>query len=91
MSNAPLTAARRVPFRPIKAHEALDSFRRLWSDPPKLKAIGIYCLFDRIAGKFIGRSVLGPNSSNLMPGAELIRQFATRRVSDESSEAGACL
>jgi hypothetical protein len=91
MSDAPLTAARRSSLQANKAHETLDSFRGLWSDPPELKAIGIYCLFDSIAGEFIGRSVLGPHSSNLMPGAELIRQFATRRVSDESSEAGACL
>ena len=84
---------RTAPSHPsqAEARKALATFRHLWSDPPELETIGINCLFDRFAGKIIGRSALGPNPSNLLPGAKLIRQFAARRVSDESSEAGACL
>ena len=84
---------RTAPSHPsqAEARRALATFRHLWSDPPELETIGINCLFDRFAGKIIGRSALGPNPSNLLPGAKLIRQFAARRVSDESSEASACL
>ena len=45
-------------------------------------------LFDRITGKFVRRSVLGRDRTNLPLGTKLIGQFAARGVSGKRSQTG---
>jgi hypothetical protein len=75
----------------VPGRQILASLRHLWLDAPELEAFGIDRLFDRIARKIIGRSIIRPNRPYVMPGAELIRQLAAGRVSDKSPQTGMCI
>jgi hypothetical protein len=48
-------------------------------------------LFDRMAGKTVRRSILGSDRTKLPPGAKLIGQLASGRVSGERSQTGVCI
>jgi hypothetical protein len=58
---------------------------------PELKAMSVDRLFDRVAGKIVRRSVLGPDSTNLSPGTKLVGQLAPRHISGERSQTGVCI
>jgi hypothetical protein len=49
------------------------------------EAMSVDCFFDRMAGKIVRRSVLGPDPANLLPRTKLIWQTGPRHVSSERS------